>query len=286
MRSTNADASPPASLPLWGALFLCVVGAVGVTLAMATAAGVRAAVHGGLVSESFAVVARDPVTFGCAQLVGAALLLFFGLRIFARETPIRDALGLEPVPVTVVALAAVAGFALQFPLAELGNLLREIFPVPIEEELARRVMFDPVDPIARLGVVVSAVAMAPLSEELVFRGLFLRLLDARYGRAVAIALTAFLFGAAHGGHAFAYAAIAGVYLALVAYATGSTLAALIVHAASNAVPVVLSSRVVTIRGFNTIGQVHHLPWWVVGITSLVAAAALFSMWRAGSKDDR
>ena len=96
---------------------------------------------------------------------------------------------------------------------------------------------------AFLGLVLSATVGAPLVEELFFRGLLLRSLQNRFGPALAVAGSSVLFGLAHPNDLSAagmvlimvsLAALA-VLLAILVVRTGRLGAAIVAHAAFNAI---------------------------------------------------
>jgi membrane protease YdiL (CAAX protease family) len=127
----------------------------------------------------------------------------------------RDALHLRPLRLTSLALCLVAGVCLQFPLAELGNLLHQhVFgPEPLEVQLARQALIEAHGPLQGAGVVLSLVALVPFAEEALFRGLFLFGLSERYGRGFGLLLSSALFGVVHlDVVAAVYAAVAGLVL--------------------------------------------------------------------------
>lgn len=84
-----------------------------------------------------------------------------------------------------------------------------------------------------IGLVLNACTLAPVTEELVFRGAALRL--HRHGRVIAVAVTALLFGLAHGTvYQAIYAGLCGVVLgyAALTYSLGW---AVLLHVFNNAV---------------------------------------------------
>jgi membrane protease YdiL (CAAX protease family) len=162
-----------------------------------------------------------------------------------------------------LALCLLAGACLQFPLAELGNLLHQhVFGMePLEAQLARQALIEAHGPLDGALVVICLVALVPFAEEALFRGLFMFGLTERYGRGFGILLSAALFGVIHFDVVAAvYAAVAGLVLGALALATESTWASAALHAAINAVPVLLPERLFPIHGFNVPSESpEHLP---------------------------
>lgn len=87
-----------------------------------------------------------------------------------------------------------------------------------------------------VAVAVAGIAIAPaIAEEIVFRGLLLGALLLRLPAWAAVGLSALLFGAAHLDLVHGAAAgVLGLYLGVVALATGSVRAAIVAHAGNNA----------------------------------------------------
>jgi membrane protease YdiL (CAAX protease family) len=187
------------------------------------------------------------------------------------------------------ALALVAGFALQLPLAELSNLSELVFPMSLEEkEFIHRVM-TPKGWRQILTTVLALVVIVPICEELLFRGLLLRGLNHTYGAAPALLVSSILFGLSHFRlpTAILPATVAGLFLGVIALRRGSIWPSIALHAAVNALPVMISPEVVVIPGFNDVQtQVNHIPLGLL-VSSLlvgfVALAALVATANDGSK---
>lgn len=125
-----------------------------------------------------------------------------------------------------------------------------------------------------IGLILNACTLAPVTEELVFRGAALRL--HRHGRVIAVAVTALLFGLAHGTvYQAVYAGLCGVVLgyAAVTYSLGW---AVLLHIFSNVV-----------LGYGLPRLLEGLPGaWDVGvyITICLAAAFVSFRWLAPKRD--
>jgi membrane protease YdiL (CAAX protease family) len=113
---------------------------------------------------------------------------------------------------------------------------------------------------------------AALAEELMVRGYLLSALADGMGRWAAIVTTSVLFAALHLGNpnvspiALIVVALAGVFLAVVRYATASLYAAWAAHLAWNATIVLLMHAVVSGQGFPTHGWATYErgPDWITG----------------------
>ena len=250
------------------ALLLGAMGLMFGVLAMSTA--LVAARHSLSWQEASQIASGDPLTLGFAQLVGLMTFVVIGAARAHRAGPLREALHVLPTPWRSVALAALAGVCLQFPLAELSAIMGELVPAiaPTEETERTLEAITRIDgPLRAFSVPFAFVIVAPLTEELLFRGLLLGALHPRLGSVGALLLTALLFGVFHAAPlAMIYASVAGLALGWVFVRTGSVLAGLAMHAACNAVGVLLPAELLPIPGFNT--EADHLP-----LALVIAASA-------------
>lgn len=263
----------------WSALLVTLASLLGTRAVLMLAGAVRAARDGGPLADAVALAAADPLNLAVAQAAAIAAAVALGLRLDRRGLPTGEALGLRAAGPATLAAALVAGAALQFPLAELGNLLRELHPLSLEQQLALRALVTPEGLPSALAALLAVVVVAPVGEELLFRGLVMPALRARYETATALAGSAALFGLSHVEPVAATgAAVAGLVLGAVALRTGSAWPAVAMHAGVNAVPLLLPDRVLRIPGFNTVGEdVYHLPAPLLvgsGVVALAAVAAL------------
>jgi membrane protease YdiL (CAAX protease family) len=236
-----------------------------------------------LAEASRHVVSSLP-TLTLIQLLAMGTVVAAGLKLSDESAPVLALLRLRPLRLSSLSLCLVAGVCLQFPLAELGNLLHQhaFGPDSLEEQLARQALIEARTPLQGAEVVICLVALVPFAEELLFRGLFMFGLSQRYGRGLGLLLSACLFGVIHFGVVPAvYATVAGLGLGWLALSTNSTWASVALHAAINAVPVLLPESLLPIHGFNVPSeQPEHLPIWLVlpclalGICLLLAVQRL------------
>lgn len=230
-----------------------------------------AALHAALHDVSIAVatghIQRDLPILTLVQLVAMGTALAVGLRLFDPDTQVAEALSLAPVRGRTLALCLASGALLQFPLTELSNVLHGyVFgPDPLERQLALQNMLEARTLGQGILVIVCLVALVPITEELLFRGLFLFGLERRYGRGFALLLSSALFGIVHLGAVPAlYATVAGLLLGAIALSSRSVWPGIALHAAINAVPVLLPEHVVAVRGFNVpTEELVHLPAYLV-----------------------
>lgn len=246
-------------------------------------AALRMAAHGIPFEEGLQQVTSEPLGLGLAQLIALGTVLLVGTRVAHGDRSLREALRVRAVPLPVVLLAMVAGFALHFPLVELMNVLTEVIPwLALDEDVVRRLeAMTRIDtPLRAIGALVAVVVIAATTEELVFRGLLLPALRPRLGAPGAIMLTAVLFGIFHGAPFVAvYASIAGLVLGAIALRTGSVLPCIAFHGAFNAVPLLLPEELVPIDGFNVSEGAAHMPLPLVLGMAAAGVIALVLLFR-------
>jgi membrane protease YdiL (CAAX protease family) len=255
------------SVPAFGALALLVLTVAlmyGLTLLFGFTYSL---LHDLPMPEATGRIQRDLALLTVIQLLGMGAALVVGLRLFDPETPVIEALSLTPVNPATLAVCMAAGVCLQWPLTELSNVLHaNVFgPDSLERQLALQNMIEPHSFGQGLLVVTSVAALVPAIEELLFRGLFLFGLSRRYGNGFALLVSSSFFGIVHGQPVPAvYATVAGLLFGVLALATRSVWPGIAVHAAINAVPILIPEHLVPIAGFNVPSeQVVHLPAWLV-----------------------
>lgn len=221
-----------------------------------------------------------------AAAMGTALLL--GLRLMDPDSELPEALSMRPVSPLTLGLCLAAGACLQFPLTELSNVLHaSVFgPDPIEQQLALQNLLEARSLGQGLLVIVCIAGVIPLMEEFLFRGIFLFGLSRRYGGPFGVLFSAVLFGVVHLGAVPAlYASVAGLLLGWLALTTRSVWPGVALHAAFNAVPVLLPERVISVRGFNVPSVApEHLPHSLVWPPLVVGLLLLVAVWRIQSTE--
>jgi len=164
------------------------------------------------------------------------------------------------VPLALVLLGAVTVFS------ELYVLIQHLVPVPESIERLLRELMEirgPVDLLATIGV---AIIAAPILEEALFRGVLLRQMVEGRGVRSGIVWTAIFFALFHLHNPWQVVPtfFLGLLLAWVVMTTGTLLASIALHAAFNAVSLILFS--IPLEGAPTGGAV---PWFVAGIVGLL-----------------
>ncbi|MDB4990067.1 MAG: Abortive infection protein [Myxococcaceae bacterium] len=255
------------SVPAFGALALLVLAVAmmyGLTLLVAALYGYLHELPG---NAAMGHIQRDLAWLTLIQWLAMGTALVVGLKLFDPEAALPEALSLQPVPSAVLGLCLLSGVCLQFPLTELANALHAyVFgPDPLEHQLALQNMLEAHSLGHGILVVVCLAALVPLIEELLFRGLFLFGLERRYGPGFALLLSACFFGVVHLGAVPAvYATVAGLVLGALALHTRSIWPGVALHAAINAVPIVLPESLIAVHGFNvpSLSPTHLSPWLV------------------------
>lgn len=202
-------------------------------------------------ADARAWVDERPIFGALSQLLAGGSILAVSLGVYHPGGRFTQAYGLRPVASEKILLGALAGVALQLPFAELYDRVERFAPVPLEQKLRLARMLAPESFGEGLALVVSVVAIAPVIEELVFRGLLLPGIARGSGLVVGVLISTLGFALSHVVIApVAVAFAGGLVLATVTYRTGSVLPAIALHAAHNALPVLVPPRLVAIRGWN------------------------------------
>ena len=247
-------------------------------------AGSFMGVRGSDLAEAVARVSSHPLSLATAQLLGFAVVLQLAVRAFGEggAAP-REVLAMAQPPSSIVlGLCVVSGIALQLPLAEIGNAVRELAPVGLETQLRVQRLVEPDSAGAAIGALFAFVVVAPVTEELFFRGLLLPGLERRYGAGLAIGLSSLLFALLHFGWAAgAVAGVGGVLLGALRLRTGSIWPSVALHASINAVPLLVPRSLWSLEGFNEpSAEPTHLPALVLFCALGFAAVALLLLERA------
>lgn len=200
-----------------------------VTLLSLAGAAVGVAVLAGfIVWRGAAAAPWGLAVLGVTMLVGLAL----GLRV--RGIRGRDVGLVKPArPLRLLWQIPVAWLV---PLVVGGALARLLLGDAANETNTAAVTDAAADPVALAAALATAVVFAPLTEEILFRRVLLGWLEGRWGRMVAVIVTALLFGAVHGIPAvIVVMAFLGASLALLTVDQRSIVPALVVHMLNNAV---------------------------------------------------
>lgn len=243
------------------------------------AANLVGALLAGVTSATAATGLATVVGIGAAGLLGAANV----------PPPHAERLGLRGLRLVhlppLLLLVPVSLLA-----AELDPLLATWFPPPDVVERAERMReVLPTDAgLALVETLVVAVGLSPVVEEWLFRGVIQQGLVAHLGAGAGIATTALLFALCHGGgiSAQSYAAVVaqtftiGVAFGFARHATGSLLAAILLHAGVNGFGVLALSIGQALGGSGAAAGAApapaHLPLAV--LAGSAASVALGAWW--------
>lgn len=232
--------------------------------------------------EAVRAAAEAPLNSALVQAASVGVIFIVAFPYRRREGGLLESVHVRPLIGGIVALCFVAGAFVQLPLAEIGNLVQEVWPVSFDELARRHRLMNPTTWWGGVSVLLAFVLVAPITEELLFRGWLLQDLKEQYGTGRALVWSSLLFGFVHiEPAAVLYATLGGLVLGAVALRTKSTLASIAMHAGVNALPLLLPATLMRIEGFNTLTQrVEHISWWLLLGSVAGAAAALSIVWRS------
>ena len=236
--------------------------------------------------EAIRAGAQAPLNYALVQAASVGVIFIVAFPHRGREGGLLESVHVRPLIGGIVALSFIAGAFMQLPLAEVGNLVQEVWPTSFDELARRHRLINPKTWWAGVSTLLALVLVAPVTEELLFRGWLLQDLKEQYGKTRALFWSSALFGLVHIEAAgILYAALGGLVLGAVALRTKSTLASIAMHAGVNALPLLLPTRLVRIEGFNTLShRVEHISWWLLLLSVLGAAVALKIVWNSTEDD--
>jgi len=232
--------------------------------------------------EAIRAAAQAPLNLALVQAASVGLVFIVAFPYKKREAGLLESVNVLPLAGSIVFLSFLAGALMQLPLAELGNLVQEVWPVSFEELQRRHRLVNPTTWWGGWSALFALVLVAPLTEELLFRGWLLQDLKDQYGQRKALLWSSLLFGLVHLElSAILYATLGGLVLGALALRTKSTLASIAMHAGVNALPLLLPASLLRIEGFNTLSQrVEHLSVWLLLVSTGALVALLAILWRA------
>ena len=232
--------------------------------------------------EAIRAAAQAPLNYALVQAASVGVIFILAFPHRRREGGLLESVHVRPLIGGIVALCFIAGAFMQLPLAEVGNLVQEVWPVSFDELARRHRLVNPTTWWGGVSALLALVLVAPVTEELLFRGWLLQDLKAQYGERRALVWSSVLFGLVHiEPAAVLYAMLGGLVLGAVALRTKSTLASIAMHAGVNALPLLLPATLVRVEGFNTLSQrVEHIHWWLLLLSLAVAGGALAIVWRS------
>lgn len=232
--------------------------------------------------EAIRAAAQAPLNYALVQAASVGVIFIVAFPHRRREGGLLESVHVRPLIGGMVALCFAAGAFMQLPLAEIGNLVQEVWPISFDELARRHRLINPTTWWGGVSALLALVLVAPVTEELLFRGWLLQDLKDQYGSRRALVWSSLLFGLVHiEPAAMLYATLGGLVLGAVALRTKSTLASIAMHAGVNALPLLLPAAMIRIEGFNTLTQrVEHISWWLLLGALGGTAGALAIIWRS------
>jgi membrane protease YdiL (CAAX protease family) len=180
---------------------------------------------------------HDIVTWGAAFAVSSLIFLFVIVRVWVPEESLRIVLALRPVAAVPCLLATIAGAAMYAPVARLNELAARRFPLSAEDQETMAKMLDTSTPASRLSLFIGAAIAIPLASEIFFRGaIYGRLRHERSESIAVFATTAYFVLANFDPRNMVAMLVLGATLTWLRARTGSTVPAMLAHAAFYAVP--------------------------------------------------
>lgn len=233
-------------------------------------------------AEATHAAAQAPLNYALVQAASVGLIFIVAFPHRKREGGLLESVHVRPLIGGMVAICFLAGALMQLPLAELGNLVQEIWPLSFDELARRYRLINPTTWWGGFSALVALVLVAPVTEELLFRGWLLQDLKEQYGKRAALLWSSLLFGLVHiQFSAILYATLGGLVLGAVALRTKSTLASIAMHAGVNALPLLLPATLIRIEGFNTLSQnVEHISVWLLAAALAGLVTTLTIIWRS------
>jgi membrane protease YdiL (CAAX protease family) len=233
-------------------------------------------------SEAIQAAAQAPLNYALVQSASVGVIFIVAFPHRRRDGGLLESVHVRPLIGGLVTLCFLAGAFMQLPLAEIGNLVQEVWPLSFDELARRHRLINPTTWWGGVSALLALVLVAPVTEELLFRGWLLQDLKERYGTGPALVWSSLLFGLVHiEPAAILYATLGGLVLGAVALRTKSTLGSIAMHAGVNALPLLLPATLIRIEGFNTLTQrVEHISWWLLLAAVAGTAGALTLVWRS------
>lgn len=264
------------TFPSLGPSILIVIGFIGLQMACLVPLVLYSAVTGDG-TQGIITLVMNPWILGTVNVLAATGVLSLALRRTG-ETP-RQFLTVRAVSLRFVAPVVITSLGLGVILDQIDTVLVDIcrrFSIAIEDPL-------PLAVLARfpLGTFLTLVVVAPLTEEYLMRGLVLRGLLRRHGPALAIFISALLFGLMHANlRQFIVGLAVGGAFGWWYQRTASVAPCILGHAVFNAVATlaILVPEGGTLLGhYAPDGTIIYQPWWLTlgGVLAIAGGLSWF-----------
>jgi membrane protease YdiL (CAAX protease family) len=220
---------------------------------------------------------REPVLVGFINLVAFGAAIALGL--YLNRLSLRCAFPIGRITTGQVIAVATIVLGMAVLLSEVDNVFRVLLKPPQWLANALKDLFFAKNKL--FSRIVLLVIIAPITEETLFRGIILRGLLSRYRPAIAVALSAFLFGAIHANPwQLLSAFFLGLVFAWFYLRTGSLLLCVLAHAMANGLSLLCTLIPLNIPGLT--GQPDYTatvfqPRWLdfTGLCILLAGLWFF-----------
>jgi len=253
--------------------------AFGVQLALAVPLGILDVLCERVLHRPSPELERQPLIIGCINLVAIGVPIALGLHLnrlsFRRAFPFGRVTVRQVVGVALMVLGA------SILLSEVDNVFRALLPPPQWLLKVFKELFFAQDKL--LSRILLLVIIAPVTEELLFRGIILRGLLSRHRPALALVLTALLFGLLHANPwQFLSAFALGIVFGWFYLRAGSVGLCILAHAIANGLSMVATFVPWNIPGMTGTPDatvVEFQPWWLdlPGLGVLLAGVWVFCL---------
>ena len=136
--------------------------------------------------EAIRAAAQAPLNYALVQAASVGVIFIVAFPHRRREGGLLESVHVRPLVGGIVALCFIAGAFMQLPLAEIGNLVQEVWPVSFDELARRHRLINPTTWWGGVSALLALVLVAPVTEELLFRGWLLQDLKEQIRRARAL----------------------------------------------------------------------------------------------------
>ena len=263
----------------WMAVLLVLL-AFGVQVVLSVPLGIIDVVFQNVLHQPSPYLEREPVLVGFINLIAFGAAIAVGL--YLNRLSLRRAFPIGRITTRQVIAVATIVLGMAVLLSEVDNLFRVLLkPPPWLSNVLKDLFFGENKLLSRIFLLV---IIAPMTEETLFRGIILRGLLSRHRPAIAVVLSAFLFGAIH---ANPWQLLSAFFLGLVFgwfyLRTGSLLLCVLAHAMANGLTLVCTLIPLNIPGLT--GQPDYTatvfqPWWLDLSGLCVLLSGLWFFFRA------